>query len=140
MELTPGDSPGSLTEQPAPDTLRRLPVAWYLIGTLLIAVFAVVTVQSPRLAYGTDMVARPIREHVALLVLAGGLFFAAALIARTACGGRGPLLWAFVVGLLLRGITFFSEPVLEDDYYRYLWDGGVAAHGINPYRYALADE
>jgi len=139
LELTPGDSPESLAEQTAPDTPRRLAAAWRLIGVMLMAVFAVLTVQSPRLAYGTDMLVRPIREHVALLVLAGGLFFAAALIARKASAGRALLLWAFVVGLLLRGITFFSGPVLEDDYYRYLWDGGVAAHGINPYRYAPRD-
>jgi hypothetical protein len=29
--------------------------------------------------------------------------------------------------------------MLEDDFYRYLWDGGVTAHGFNPYAYAPAD-
>ena len=31
---------------------------------------------------------------------------------------------------------FFTTPILEDDHYRYLWDGGVTANGFNPYRYA----
>jgi hypothetical protein len=30
----------------------------------------------------------------------------------------------------------FSAPILEDDYYRYLWDGAVTANGINPYMYS----
>jgi hypothetical protein len=30
----------------------------------------------------------------------------------------------------------FDDPVLSDDLYRYVWDGKVAAHGLNPYRYA----
>jgi hypothetical protein len=30
----------------------------------------------------------------------------------------------------------FSAPILEDDYYRYLWDGAVTANGINPYKYS----
>jgi len=29
-----------------------------------------------------------------------------------------------------------STPILEDDYYRYLCDGGVLANGFNPYRYS----
>jgi hypothetical protein len=44
--------------------------------------------------------------------------------------------WIIAVGLLARGIFFFSTPILEDDYYRYLWDGAVTASGINPYSYS----
>lgn len=38
-----------------------------------------------------------------------------------------------VFGLLFRGLMFGSTPVFEDDWYRYLWDGAVTAHGYNPY-------
>ena len=38
-----------------------------------------------------------------------------------------------LTGLLLRGILFESAPLFEIDYYRYLWDGAAAAHGLNPY-------
>lgn len=31
------------------------------------------------------------------------------------------------------------HPIGSDDYYRYVWDGKVQAHGINPYKYAPAD-
>ena len=37
--------------------------------------------------------------------------------------------WAIV----FRAIGFFGEPVLEDDWHRYLWDGWMFAHTGNPY-------
>ncbi len=43
------------------------------------------------------------------------------------------------MGILLRGGMFFLTPLQETDVYRYLWDGAVTAHGINPYSYAPAD-
>ena len=36
----------------------------------------------------------------------------------------------------MRLSMFTSIPILEDDFYRYLWDGAVTAHGINPYAYS----
>lgn len=33
----------------------------------------------------------------------------------------------------IRAILLFSEPNLSDDYYRYLWDGNLVTHDINPY-------
>ena len=41
-----------------------------------------------------------------------------------------------MVGLGLRLMLLWSTPALEDDFYRYLWDGGVTFHGHNPYRFA----
>ncbi len=43
--------------------------------------------------------------------------------------------------ILLFAVVFrlnflFNEPVLSDDLYRYVWDGKVSVHGLNPYRYA----
>jgi alpha-1,6-mannosyltransferase len=43
------------------------------------------------------------------------------------------------VGILLRLAFVFVHPVGSPDYYRYVWDGKVQAHGINPYRYAPDD-
>ena len=39
----------------------------------------------------------------------------------------------------MRATLFFSTPILEDDYYRYLWDGAVTANGHNPYAYTPDD-
>lgn len=38
--------------------------------------------------------------------------------------------------LLFRAILFFSAPSLSDDIYRYVWDGMLVNHGVNPYQYA----
>lgn len=46
-----------------------------------------------------------------------------------------PLLAVIITGILVRALILPSDPVLENDYYRYLWDGRVLAHGINPYLY-----
>jgi len=40
-----------------------------------------------------------------------------------------------VFGIFFRLTLLFSAPSLSDDIYRYVWDGKVAAHGINPYQY-----
>ncbi|MFQ5709459.1 MAG: hypothetical protein ACE5HO_18535 [bacterium] len=41
-----------------------------------------------------------------------------------------------VFGVIFRLTLLFSPPTLSDDIYRYVWDGRVAAHGVNPYRFA----
>lgn len=41
-----------------------------------------------------------------------------------------------LAALLFRLTMWNSPPTLSDDIYRYVWDGRVQLHGINPYRYA----
>lgn len=41
-----------------------------------------------------------------------------------------------VLAIVLRILLVFSPPIIEDDYWRYLWDGRVLAHSLNPYAYA----
>ncbi len=38
-----------------------------------------------------------------------------------------------------RVILWFTSPFCENDYWRYLWDGRVLGHGVNPYLYAPTD-
>lgn len=45
------------------------------------------------------------------------------------------LIGLLAVAILARVILLPSDPILENDYWRYLWDGRVLAHGINPYSY-----
>lgn len=47
------------------------------------------------------------------------------------------MLWG--VAIVLRLLFLPLEPILSDDIYRYLWDGHVQTHGINPYLYAPSD-
>ncbi len=45
----------------------------------------------------------------------------------------------FATGLLARILMLFTQPMLEDDYQRYLWDGAVTANGHNPYHISPKD-
>ena len=48
---------------------------------------------------------------------------------------RGLLIGIVTVSILLRLIAIPGQPIHESDFYRYQWDGKVAARGINPYRF-----
>ena len=114
----------------------------YLIvfcGVMLIGLGVAMTVLSPRLAHGLPEKHMPIPTYVALLAIAGGIYVAAALGCRQQVFGTRLRYWILAVGLITRLVAVFSTPVLEDDHYRYLWDGAVTANGFNPYRYAPLD-
>jgi alpha-1,6-mannosyltransferase len=109
-----------------------------LAGLGLVATQAAVLVLSRRFVYGSPHIDRPTLATVGLLVSAGFFFLIAVYFARR-CRGWTPLIGVIAIGIAMRVLTFCSTPILEDDFYRYLWDGGVVAHGANPYRYAPND-
>ena len=43
------------------------------------------------------------------------------------------------LGLLMRLLLIPTAPTLSEDLYRYLWDGHLVAHGVNPYPHAPSD-
>ena len=47
---------------------------------------------------------------------------------------RLPVRWALSLALLLRLIAIQASPLLEDDHFRYLWDGLRTATALDPYR------
>jgi alpha-1,6-mannosyltransferase len=51
---------------------------------------------------------------------------------------RRSIVLIFAFAILFRAILVFSQPSLSTDMYRYVWDGRVQAHGINPYLYPPA--
>ncbi len=44
-----------------------------------------------------------------------------------------------VIAIVVRIALLNTQPWLEDDYYRYLWDGRVSFAGLNPYQYSPSD-
>ena len=44
-----------------------------------------------------------------------------------------------IAGILIRLLFINTTPIGSDDIYRYMWDGKVQAHGINPYLYSPVD-
>jgi hypothetical protein len=74
--------------------------------------------------------------YVSFRMIIGLYFFIAVLNIKKIQNNNLWLGLIIVVGLVSRIILIPSQPVLEDDYYRYLWDGAVTAHGYNPYVYS----
>lgn len=68
-----------------------------------------------------------------LLPAAGMMWLAACHRFSRRAPTRAMLAGLLVAGLVARLMLLASPPLYEDDYARYLWDGGVTAHGINPY-------
>lgn len=50
------------------------------------------------------------------------------------------LFWSILTaGILVRALIVFTDPIFENDFWRYMWDGRVLANGINPYLYIPED-
>lgn len=116
--------------------LSWLKKRWWLIGLLLIGLHFILASISPQFAYGLDLIEKPVLSFVVLELLACALFFVAVWSLRGLPDSKTSLLWVIVVGIVLRAVMLTSTPILEDDFYRYLWDGAVVANGMNPYIYA----
>lgn len=88
--------------------------------------------------YGQGHAERPIPAFLALFFLGCAAVWTVLARARRAQEAAGPALsrriaWIVGVAVLARGFLFFSQPVQEVDFYRYLWDGQTLLQGGNPY-------
>jgi hypothetical protein len=106
-----------------------LPAGGILIGLILL----VVSAMSDALAIHKPVEQQPVAVYVALMMAAGAIYFAAALICRLMPASVTLRAWIVVIALGLRMTMVTGTPILEDDHYRYLWDGALVAHGLNPY-------
>jgi Glycosyl transferase family 2 len=83
-----------------------------------------------------------LRTQVAGQMVAFALFLPAAVLAWRGLGlGRVGLALVLLFAVLFRAAAFepAGSPPLSSDAYRYAWDAGVQASGVNPYRYAPDD-
>jgi len=113
--------------------------AWAVLGLLVVGFACALQIASARFGYAYDVAEMPVRAMVAGLV-AAGLIFALALprLIRASLGADAGTVRLLTIGIVVAGLAarlvlFASEPILEDDYQRYLWDGAVTASGANPY-------
>lgn len=110
---------------------------WGITGLILIGCHATLAWISTEFAYDRPLSEQPVVIMVLIELAAGAVFLVAVWGTALKRSAKGALLpWLICVGIFLRGIMFFSTPMLEHDYYRYLWDGAVLAKGINPYAYS----
>lgn len=105
-------------------------------GIVLVMAFLFMTMISDRFDYGLEDINKPIIPLVVLMMAAGAVYLFVIIILKDRVFSKGLMLWVILVGLFLRLSMFTSHPMLEDDHYRYLWDGGVLVNGFNPYRYS----
>ncbi|GAB4324751.1 MAG: hypothetical protein Kow0059_20480 [Candidatus Sumerlaeia bacterium] len=113
------------------DITWRTALVW---GGAMTFLTGALTWLSTRFVYGVPVAEKPIEWLVILLAALGLLFMlmAGRIVSRRIRGGN--LFLLIGVGLLVRGFMLISEPMMETDFYRYLWDGAVLAQGENPYR------
>ena len=110
-----------------------------MLGVGTVALYGLLTWLSFAFVYGQGHVQRPIALFVAVYA---GIFICYGLavyplLSRAVQAPLGTAVTLIMVfGLLFRATLFFSQPIQEDDFYRYLWDGAVVAEGLNPYRFA----
>lgn len=121
-------------------TAPRLLLGMWRVAGLSTVLFSLVLVTfSGRFDSGANVVGVPHLPLVAFLVGAAAVyaFGLPRLIGASvfSIAEREFLAIAFVAGLIGRLALFASQPILEDDYQRYLWDGAVTAHGYNPYAF-----
>lgn len=122
---------------------HRVTLIWLALGFIFTSLTFAFTIFSHNFGYDTRVIDMPIFVMVAGLCIAGLLFLGLLpLVKATIQNSQNHmfiLAIIIVAGIIMRLTLFASEPVLEDDYQRYLWDGAVTAHSQNPYSYAPAD-
>lgn len=108
-------------------------------GALLCLLLWAIQMISSRFLYQIPRIEQPILGFTVLYGLSGIVFLTLLRVIFRNKILRRNILVVVVFGLVMRLIMIFSTPILEDDFYRYLWDGAVTANGINPYRYSPED-
>lgn len=98
--------------------------AWALIILHLILLFL-----SSCFAYNTPALEKPIILFVGLQITIGLLYLFIVVRLKKSETTRALVIGLFCLGLAMRLILIPSTPILEDDAYRYLWDGAVLGSG-----------
>ncbi len=78
------------------------------------------------------------RLFVAIECAAGLVYFAAVWLVRSGPVTRRATLLVLALAAAMRVLPLATPPFLSSDLFRYVWDGRVQAHGINPYLYLPA--
>ena len=107
----------------------RYGVAAGLVGLFLLIQHFVLNLLSEQFFYEGALIHSPILLLVTVQVAAGLVFLSMFWVIPRLVATRNVILCMLGIGLLLRLILFDSTPILEDDFYRYLWDGAVVVYG-----------
>ena len=108
------------------------------LGALILILSGTITYVSKGFSYGSWETAQ-VWVYISLASLIGGVLLGLWRLLPRLRPNLGPLKFIFAIGLVARLMMFASNPVIEDDWHRYLWDGASVANGIDPYQYAPAE-
>ena len=117
------------------DDSRWRYLAWFALGLSLAGGSAVIALLSGRFAYEASVLHSPVYGFVATLCMLGLAYLALLWLVPRTPSSRALIVWVLLVGTLMRAVMSFSTPILEDDYYRYLWEGAVVANGLSPFEH-----
>ena len=106
------------------------------LGLLSLVLYITLTSLSKKFNWGEGYAERPILEYLFI-------YFSIFILYTLACHYIFKSIWdqktfyiLVIFGLLFRCAIIPSQQIQEDDVYRYLWDGKVFAHGINPFKFS----
>ncbi|NNF78194.1 MAG: DUF2029 domain-containing protein [Rhizobiales bacterium] len=109
---------------------------WLILAAFLLCACAALRLSGPMFGLDVELKDMPILPLVAgFCIVSFAVSFALPRLINSSDAHNGKSLLTFIVvaGLLMRFVQFGGEPVLEDDYNRYLWDGAVTVSGQSPY-------
>ncbi len=106
-----------------------------ILGGLSLVLYAVIACLSQSFSYGHGYQDRPILGFVGVYGLVFIVYAVAVWRVKRQATEAAPFTLVLIFAALFRLVVLFSEPIQEDDFYRYLWDGKVVASGLNPYRF-----
>lgn len=117
---------------------RRLWGLWLAVALALFAACSALAAMDGSFGYDVLVEDMPVWTLVVILGAAGTVYLALPRLIRASLGeNRLPtvyaLAWILIAGLAMRMVFLDTQPILEDDYNRYLLDGAVTASGLSPY-------
>ena len=117
---------------------RHLLLLWLAVAAVLVLLAALLVANSDKFDWQLAVTQVPAAWLAFGMVAAGAVYLALpALIGSTLAAPpvtrRQILRLIILVGLGLRLALFFTEPALEDDHNRFLWEGALVVNGISPY-------
>mgnify|MGYP005837350011 CR=1 FL=1 len=108
-------------------------------GAFVVVSQIVLAAMAPDFTHASAMSIATVLPLILLIAAPSAVTLAAAPCLLRLSDQERALIAVIAVGCVIRLIWFFAPPMIEDDFYRYLWDGAVLAHGYNPYAHSPAD-
>lgn len=108
-----------------------------IAGLILIGAVVGINLISSDFDKQINIIDQPVIEFVSLYIVTGLVYFIYIYrIKNFRPKIKNVIIWIFIIGIIARLVMILSVPILEVDFYRYMWDGAVTVSGSNPYKYS----